>query len=131
MTFHRISLRAVWLEACRNVVVARAARVEPVFERRAPAAMPEHAPVPHAFERRNFIVAGSSTSFHCQIGVCADRYWKDVVLLVRARRRGEALGGSQLVVGIERRGVKNINRFLPAKLFFSPMHMTQICWKWR
>ena len=48
--FHGIRLRAVRLEAGGNIVVACAARVELVFQRRTPPAMPEHAAIPHAFK---------------------------------------------------------------------------------
>ena len=105
VAFHSVGFRAVGLEACGNVVIARAARVKPVFERRAPAAVTEHAAIPHAFERRNFVVARAATGLEREVRIGADGNRQDVVLLLGAGRRGEAFGERQLVIGIKRRSV--------------------------
>src|SRR5262249_41501776 len=101
MSFHRISLRAVWLETRGHVIIPRAAWVEPVLERGAPAAVAEHAAVPHALEGRDLVVARAPPGFERQIRIGADRNQKDVVLLLGARWRREAFGGCQLVVRVE------------------------------
>src|SRR5215472_4931933 len=57
MAFHHVGLHAIRLEARGNVITPQPARVEPVFQRRAPAAVPEHAAIPDALERRDLVVA--------------------------------------------------------------------------
>src|SRR6266567_4606929 len=100
MALHRIRLRAVGLETRGNVIVARTARVKPVFEGCAPAAMPEHAAIPHALQRRRLVVTRAAPSFEREIGICSDRDRQDVIFLSMVRWNGEAVGWRQLVVRI-------------------------------
>ena len=119
VSFHSVGFRAVGLEAGGNIVAARAARVEPVFERRTPAAVPEHAAIPHAFERRNFVIARAAPSLGGETRIRANGNGEDIVLLLGPRWRVEAFGKRQLIVGIERRSVAAraafaLEYFLPA-----------------
>jgi hypothetical protein len=105
MAFDQVGLRAIWAEAGGNVVVARAARVKPVLQRRTPTAVSEHAAVPHPFERGHFVIAGTAPGLQGQVGIGADRNWQDVVLLPSSRRRCKAFGRRQLVAGVKGRRV--------------------------
>jgi hypothetical protein len=67
VTFDGVYLRAIGLEAGRDVVVVQALRVELVFERGAPSAVAE----PDAFERWNFVVAGPAPGLEGEVGVGA------------------------------------------------------------
>jgi hypothetical protein len=107
-TFDGVCLRAVRLEAGRDVVALQAFRVEPVFERGAPSAVAEHVAVPDAFEQLNFVVASPAPGFEGEVGVGAyGAYGEGEYLELRPviGGDGEPFGGRQLVVGIERRGV--------------------------
>ncbi len=72
MTFYRVSFDSIRLKAGRNVIFARAAPVKPVFERGAPAAVPEHSAIPHPFQRRHLVVARTAAGSGCEIRIGAD-----------------------------------------------------------
>src|SRR5262252_6457987 len=74
-------LNVVTPETRRYIILAQPLRIEPVFKRRNRAAMLEHVPVPHASERRDFVVSGSPPGIHRQVRVGADRSPQNVVLL--------------------------------------------------
>ena len=103
MAIYRIGLHAVRLKARRNVIVARTARVKPVFEVCAPATMPEHASIPHALQRRYLVVACAAPRPESQIRVCAHADRQDIVLFQMILGDGEAFGRSQFVISVERR----------------------------
>src|SRR6185503_14203442 len=66
---------------CRDVIVAQAARVEPVFQRHDGAAVLERAAVPYAPERRHLVVARPSPGLQGKIRVRPDAVGQYVVLL--------------------------------------------------
>ncbi len=102
MPLDRICFRAVGLESRRNVIVADPSPVEPILKSCAPAAMAEHPAIPYSLQRGHLVIAGAAPGLKCEIWIGADRNRQDVVFLVSARRRREAVDGSELVVGIER-----------------------------
>jgi hypothetical protein len=65
----------------------------------------EHAAVPDAFQRGDFIVAGSASGLECETGIGAYGDREDLVLCLMIPADGEPFGRSQLVVRVERRGV--------------------------
>ena len=74
-------LDVVTPESRRYIILAQPPRIEPVFKRRNRAAMLEHIPVPHATERRDFVISRSPPGIHRQVRIGADRNLKDIVLL--------------------------------------------------
>ena len=112
MAFHGVGLRAVGFEAGGNVVVVAALWVEPIFEGCAPAAVAEHAAIPDAFEGGDFVVAGSAAGVHGEGWVGAYGDGGDVIFRARVLGHGEAGGGRELVVGVERRRVAAVAAFI-------------------
>src|SRR6476620_11599818 len=105
MAFYGVRLSPVWPPAGRHIVVAYTTRIEPILERGAPAAVPEHAAIPHTLQRRDLVVARAAPSFQCEIGIGSNQDRQDVVFFSMVRWNREAVGRRQLVVGIERRRV--------------------------
>src|ERR1700743_3158619 len=79
--------------------------VKPSMGRRPPAAVPKHAPIPDAFEGRNFVVAGSAPSSEGEARICADRERQNVVRNPMIVGNFEAVCGCQFVIGVKRRRV--------------------------
>ena len=67
VTLHCSRRDTVSLEAGRHVVVAQAPRIEPVFERRHRTVVLERAAIPHAFQRRHFVIAGAAARAERQV----------------------------------------------------------------
>src|SRR6476620_803665 len=105
MAFYGVRLSPVWPPAGRHIVVAYTTRIEPILERGAPAAVPEHAAIPHTLHRRDLVVARAAPSFQCAIGIGSNRDRHDVEFLSMVRWNREAVGRRQLVVRVERRRV--------------------------
>ena len=86
MAFYGVGFGAVRFEACGDVVIVEAFWIEPVFEGCAPAAVTEHAAIPDAFERGDFVVAGSAAGVQGEGWVGAYGDGGDVIFRTRALR---------------------------------------------
>jgi hypothetical protein len=131
MSLNGVSLFAVGFEAGWHVVIVQAIGVEPILQRRAPSAMAEHAAVPDSLERRYFVVAGATASLERQIGIGANGDWQYLVLRPMIGGHGEAFGGSELVVGVERRRVAGLASFAPEDLLAARARSVELVGVWR
>src|SRR5579883_2707968 len=103
MALHGISPRRVGPESGGLIIIARAAWVEPVFERGAPATVAEHASIPDALERRHLVVAGPAACLRGESGIGPHGEWQNIV--ARVGGAGKPGGERQLVVRVQRRGM--------------------------
>ena len=83
MPVHGIRRVSIRLETGRNVVIVNPPGIEPVLQRRTPAAMAEHAAIPDTFQRWDFVVARPAACFggESRIGIDGERQdsvrWSD------------------------------------------------------
>ena len=105
MPFHGIRRVSIRLETSRNIVIVNPPGIEPVVQRRAPAAMAEHAAIPDTFQRWDFVVARPAACLggEPRIGINGER--QDSVFARGVRRRRETFCRSKFVVCVEWRGV--------------------------
>src|SRR5580704_5528455 len=89
MPFHGIRRVSIRLETGRNVVIVNPPGIEPVLQRRTPAAMAVHAAIPDTLQRWDFVVTRSAACLggESRIGIDGER--QDRVFAHGARRRRE------------------------------------------
>ena len=63
----------------------------------------ERSPIPRSFQRRDLVVPRALVGFQGIAWVSANTLFHDIETLLVVRRRLEAIGGDQLVVGVEGR----------------------------
>src|SRR6266567_710285 len=103
MPFYRLRLYAIRSITSRHIIVAQAAWIKPVFERRDRAVVLKRPAIPHAFKHRHFVVAGAAPSAQRRRCIGVHRPLLNVVFLPMVVRDCESIRRSQLVAGVKRR----------------------------
>jgi hypothetical protein len=105
MPVHGIRRVSIRLKTGRNVVIVNPPGIEPVLQRRTPAAMAEHAAIPDTFQRWDFVVARPAACLAGESRIGADGERQDSVFACGITRRRETLCRSKFVICVEWRGV--------------------------
>src|SRR5581483_5734358 len=97
---HSPGLHTVAPEPGGNIVVPQPALIEPVLQCSHRAVVFKGAPVPHATQRRHFVITGAASCAKCESGIRFDRHVQDVVFVQVLLGNSEAAHGQKLVVGV-------------------------------
>src|SRR5438128_5039255 len=105
MPFNRLRLYAISSITSRHIVIAQAAWIKPVFERRDCAVVLKRPAIPDAFKHRDFVVASAAPSAQRRGRIGVHRPLLNVVFLPMIVRDCESIRRSQFVAGVKRRGM--------------------------
>jgi hypothetical protein len=81
MSLNGIGLHPVGFKSGGHVVISQTAWIKPVLQRRTPAAVAKHPPIPDTAQRWDFIIAGPTSGLQREVRFSADGERQNVVFL--------------------------------------------------